>query len=314
MAIVEAFEKSTAVAGEVIIEQGAPGDYFYVIESGEVNVVKSVNGVMSSVERTLGAGAFFGELALLYNTPRAAFVIAARDTVLWRIDRGTYRTIVTYMKSLLMKEHSDFIRNVTILERRLGDVLSPSDLVKVVTSLEVETFEPGAVIVRQHQKGDCFYIIAEGEVAVWKRESARPSPSRSNEHPLGKHIATLKKGQYFGEKALLADEVRQASCVALGVVVCLTLGRQDFTAMVGSWDDITTTAATQQTKKEKEEIVHRRRSVEGDKYSILSVSRLEEFVPLNVIGRGAFGIVSAAQHQSTGNLVALKCSSKQVNE
>eukprot|EP01037_Dinobryon_pediforme_P043474 gene43474-54544_t len=56
---------------------------------------------------------------------------------------------------------------------------------------------------------------------------------------MGTKLVTLKRGDYFGEKALLADDVRQASCIAVGKVICLSLSRDDFIAMIGSWQDIT---------------------------------------------------------------------------
>lgn len=55
--------------GEMIIQQGDDGDNFYVIDSGEVDVF--VNGDLMT---TIKAGGSFGELALIYGTPRAATV------------------------------------------------------------------------------------------------------------------------------------------------------------------------------------------------------------------------------------------------
>lgn len=63
------FEKKVS-AGEEIIKQGDPGDYFYVVESGtfDVFVAKGGNPPVKVVD--YGAGASFGELALMYNAVR----------------------------------------------------------------------------------------------------------------------------------------------------------------------------------------------------------------------------------------------------
>ena len=39
-------------------------------------------------------GSTFGELALMYNTPRAASIVASSDSVLWAMDRETFRTVI----------------------------------------------------------------------------------------------------------------------------------------------------------------------------------------------------------------------------
>merc|ERR1719192_2625540 len=81
--IFDAMFPVAAIPGEVIIKQGDEGDNFYIIDSGEVEVF--VNG-----ERviTIGEGGSFGELALIYGTPRAATVKActSTDVKLWGID------------------------------------------------------------------------------------------------------------------------------------------------------------------------------------------------------------------------------------
>ena len=67
---------------EIIINQGDEGDNFYIIDVGTVDVF--VNGTKVV---TLTDGASFGELALIYGTPRAATVKAVTWVRLWGIDR-----------------------------------------------------------------------------------------------------------------------------------------------------------------------------------------------------------------------------------
>src|SRR5204862_7744015 len=79
-----------ASAGEEIVRQGEPGDLFYVIEDGTVEV--SVDGQPA---HELGRGDAFGEIALLRNVPRTATVTARSDVVLYALDRGTFIPAVT---------------------------------------------------------------------------------------------------------------------------------------------------------------------------------------------------------------------------
>ncbi|XP_076996499.1 cAMP-dependent protein kinase type I-beta regulatory subunit isoform X3 [Tamandua tetradactyla] len=77
------------LAGETVIQQGDEGDNVYVIDQGEVDVY--VNGEWVT---SIGKGGSFGELAVIYGTPRAATVRAKTDLKLWGIDRERYRRIL----------------------------------------------------------------------------------------------------------------------------------------------------------------------------------------------------------------------------
>ena len=72
-------------AGEVVIRAGDPGDLFYVIEAGEVEIEG----------RRFGPGESFGEIALLRDVPRTATVTAATDAVLHALDRDEFLAAVT---------------------------------------------------------------------------------------------------------------------------------------------------------------------------------------------------------------------------
>jgi CRP-like cAMP-binding protein/Zn-dependent protease len=75
--------------GEVLMTQGDPGDAFYVIESGQLDVIE--NGVRV---RTCGPGEYVGEIALLFDTPRTATVRTTTSAHLYRLDRDAFMTLV----------------------------------------------------------------------------------------------------------------------------------------------------------------------------------------------------------------------------
>jgi predicted MFS family arabinose efflux permease len=74
-----------AEAGETVVRQGEAGDRFYVIAEGAVDVVE--DGVLRRTERE---GEFFGEIALLRDTPRTASVQARVPTLLLALDRDEF--------------------------------------------------------------------------------------------------------------------------------------------------------------------------------------------------------------------------------
>ena len=80
----------TVPAGVAVVEEGEPGDRFWVIERGRASV--SIGGRHVG---EFGAGDSFGEIALLRDVPRMATVRAAEDLVLQGLDRGVFIPAVT---------------------------------------------------------------------------------------------------------------------------------------------------------------------------------------------------------------------------
>ena len=80
-------ERVSASANEVIIRQGDVGDYYYVIERGYCEVSREIAGGKEIHLSDLSPGDAFGELALLYNAPRAATIFSDEDSVLYALDR-----------------------------------------------------------------------------------------------------------------------------------------------------------------------------------------------------------------------------------
>jgi hypothetical protein len=83
-------EPRHVAAGETVFAQGDPGDRFYVIESGAVDVLVDGQHV-----RRQGPGEAFGEIALLRSVPRTATVVAAEDTELLGLERDVFIAAVT---------------------------------------------------------------------------------------------------------------------------------------------------------------------------------------------------------------------------
>jgi CRP-like cAMP-binding protein len=82
--------RAEVTAGAWLVRQGEPGEAFFVIESGRLEVTQ--NG---SVLRELGPGDWFGELALLRDVPRTASIRALTDVSVVVIERGPFLSAIT---------------------------------------------------------------------------------------------------------------------------------------------------------------------------------------------------------------------------
>ena len=129
----------------VIIKQGdTQADYFYVIDSGKCDVLVDGRRVA-----TLGRGQSFGELALMYFAPRAATVVAVEPTVLWTMDRMTFRSVLLSQGNQKREERKKFLARVPLCNK-----LTEYERNKVAEALEEVEFEAGATIIRQGDSAD----------------------------------------------------------------------------------------------------------------------------------------------------------------
>ncbi len=91
--------------GEVIISEYEPGDSFYLIQSGRVQLVKCVNGAKKNLD-VLKPGEFFGEMAILDNSPRSATCMAAGPVKCLEFNKENFELLITgnpQMALLLLK-------------------------------------------------------------------------------------------------------------------------------------------------------------------------------------------------------------------
>ncbi|GAA33257.1 cAMP-dependent protein kinase type II regulatory subunit [Clonorchis sinensis] len=203
--------------GDVIITQGESGNHFYVIERGLFSVfVRNEDGVEKQVLQYDNRG-YFGEMALMYDAPRSATVVAESEGKIWYMNRSDFQRLVLSHAAKQRRQFVKLLNSVHILKE-----LGSNDLMNLADALVKRTYGDGECIVKQGDRGLEMYFIMEGKVIVKKDTPAGVIT-----------VSELGEGQYFGELALLSDEPRAASVYSLGTSVLAVLDVKSFERLLG---------------------------------------------------------------------------------
>ncbi|KAG1701928.1 hypothetical protein DVH05_010418 [Phytophthora capsici] len=211
--LVDAMKYVAVDPGVDVVKQGeVGGDRFFILDSGVCDVL--VNGRVAGEVCATSQRNFFGELALLYDSPRAATVRAKTHVECWSLDRVTFKRVLMATTMQQRALYLDFLGQVPIFS-----TLSSYEKMTVADALRVQFVESGDVILTEGSRGDDFYIIADGEVKC----------TRGGEEV----SARLGAGDFFGELALIHDDVRQATVTAMRKTKLLMLDRATFKRLLG---------------------------------------------------------------------------------
>jgi cAMP-dependent protein kinase regulator len=203
--------------GEHAIEQGAVGDFFYIVKSGKFDIIVKKGDEPAKKVFEAEQGFAFGELALLYNAPRTATITATAPSDVWCLDRAAFRNLVVRSSEAQFKEYVQFLGGVDVFQ-----VLSDTERASLAEVFEEEEFEEDEAIVEQGERDDKMFILRKGNaVACIKGDKGEVE------------VKQYSVGDYFGEIALLSGEPRKASVYAVGPVTCLYITRETFLRILG---------------------------------------------------------------------------------
>mmetsp|Transcript_16773 Transcript_16773/g.41536 ORF Transcript_16773/g.41536 Transcript_16773/m.41536 type:complete len:821 (+) Transcript_16773:174-2636(+) len=301
--------------GEEVVKEGSLfADRFYIVSSGKFEIRKMIettksSGIISleeSLEGELSTGNTFGELALLYNAPRAATVEATTDATLFVIDRQDFKQILRKQAQQRSEFYMKLVEKTELLRVLLKE--EKEALVECFVQLH---YQGGQTVLKEGEEGDTFYIMYQGTVGVYSEEKGK--------------VATLSADpencQYFGEAALVNPEKRNASIIVEShSVSCLVLSRSTFEQILGPLKEI----LQEKTNLKRTSMLHKTttklRDQQASGGSACSSSAQSQkfakpkFGDLNrvgVLGCGGFGSVTLQRVKGKSKaLYALKAISK----
>lgn len=308
--------REEVAAGETVINVGdLNADYFYIVKEGSFEVTdrselgdaapsspanrclsnRSNSGLPQSAEmamsRGMEAGACFGELALLYLTQRTATVRAKVDSVVYVIDRQNFKRVLMEKSEERINEYAKLLDSVEML-----NCLAVEEKRELANAFVEMQYTEGETIIQQGEPGKVFYILYDGEVAVFKD---------------GQKLHDMHgRGQFFGEKALLNDEPRTATVtVTSSTVKVLAVDHESFGMLLGPLSEL--------MKESKGPTRHGAKSIAARQTMMAQPTRkfertilYEDLEKKGLLGNGGFGCVELYQEKKTGQTFALKTMSK----
>ena len=149
--------------GQVIISEFEPGDCFYLIQAGQVQLVKCVNGSTKNLD-ILKPGEFFGEMAILDNSPRSATCMAAGNVECLEFNKENFQLLITGNPQIALVLLKLFCKRIYDQKRRFR-VLAIKDIQAKIADVFVmqDEMNPVSNLVEKSRK---FYITAS-DVAHW---------------------------------------------------------------------------------------------------------------------------------------------------
>ncbi len=208
-------------AGETIIRQGEPGDRFYIVHQGHVEVSQRDGRGISEVVNQLDRGGYFGEVALLRDEPRNATCAATVPTELLCLSREDFEQQVKDRFAIREKLDQSVARAELLRRIPLFAEMDGSQLQLIAAEMQEEGYLAGTFLIRQGEIGEKFYVIESGRVEVLVERAGGAQA-----------VAQRGPGEYVGEIALLLSVPRTASVRALTHARALVLNRASFERLV----------------------------------------------------------------------------------
>jgi len=189
------------VAGRTLLQRSAPADAI----AGSFSILEAL------MDSGLALGAVLVRVAIAIGGLKAALVAPAVVALL--LIAGLWRRIQNIDASATVPQvEIQLLRSISIFA-----ALPAPSLEGVARDLEPLTVSQGTIVIKEGEGGDCYYAVAEGELAISRH---------------GRLLQTVSRGDGFGEIALIRDVPRQATVTAVTDASLYTLDRELFVQAV----------------------------------------------------------------------------------
>lgn len=208
--ILGAVKRRSLATGEAAVREGDPGDSFFLLARGRVQVSRGGNGLAQLEE-----GAIFGEMALLAAAPRAATVTAAEPSDVLVFGRDAL-TAAAKELPVIAAALERFMRqrlvNRLLDTHPMFEPFDPGQRLQLGSRFEPRSVAAGQVLLREGEPGAGLHVVLHGSVTVTRETPNGPAT-----------LADLGPAEVFGEISMLENVPVTATVTATtgGMVLVL---------------------------------------------------------------------------------------------
>ena len=222
------------VSGNLSIEDVSAGSYLFGEGDRDNRSIYLLDGVINFLDASgrvtgvVSAGTDPARYPIANQQPRiitartaTKSVVAIIDSTLLDVMLTLDQSATTGMPNLCTDTGEDWMTRV--LQSDAFIKLPPTDIQRLLQTLQSVTVNAGDTVIRQGDEGDYFYIISKGSCSV-----TRLASGEGWDVPL----AELGKGDFFGEEALVSDATRNATVTMLTDGTLMRLSKKDFVELL----------------------------------------------------------------------------------
>ena len=234
---IDAMEEKDIPAVTDVFKQGELGDSFFFVEEGELECKmqftkvtkegnrKKIEKFEPKLVKIYGPGDYFGELSLLFHTPRRGTVKAVNDAKLYFLKRSVYKKILRRANEEAISRKINIFKKVPILES-----LTDEEFIKLDDISKEAIYYNGETIIKENEISNVMFLIDKGKCIGTQTEENGKLPVKTKDY---------REGDIIGERALLKGEKRQENIIANSdYVKVICLDRFSFKNNLGSLEQI----------------------------------------------------------------------------
>jgi len=225
---------------KITVEVAKASTFLFKTSDKDTDLIYLIDGsiTLQSNElkiETIQSGTESSRFALAHQIPRKIDALTNTSVRFLRLDTGIIDTLPRNSFEEEQEEDNNFMVidepegetdddwMTTLLKSPIFRALPPANLQKIIMGLEEISFEKGAVIIKQGDPGDFYYLIKKGYGLISRKPSANAKEIK---------LAQLRSQDTFGEDSLISGEPRNVSITALTDISLLRLSRDKFISLI----------------------------------------------------------------------------------
>jgi len=235
--IIDAMEEKNVAAVTDVVKQGDLEESFYFVAEGQLECKmqftqitqegnrKKVEKFEPKLVRIYNPGDYFGELSLLYHTPRRGTIRAITDVKLYTLNKSTYKLILRKANEEKTEKIINAMKGVKILS-----MLEDEELEKLESITKEAVYSNGEMIIKENEFSNTLMILEKGKCIGTKTEEKGKTPIETSKY---------KDGDVLFEKAILRPEKSEENILASSdVVKFICVDRNGLRNNLGQYENI----------------------------------------------------------------------------